>query len=72
MTNNLSISAAIINTYGAENLKGSLANLYYQEQQKVISKLLWRDSPNLRRAMTWGSLSNVTNHVLTKLGLPKA
>jgi hypothetical protein len=72
MTNNFSLSTCFINTYGEEPLKGALCNLSYEDQKKIVSNLIRRDFPNVRRGMTWGSLSNVTNHVLKKLNLPKA
>ena len=72
MTNNFSLSTCFINTYGEEPLKVALCNLSYEDQKQIVSKLIRRDFPNVRRGMTWGSLSNVTNHVLKKLNLPKA
>jgi hypothetical protein len=60
----MNISDAIVNTYGAEQLR-VLKTMPFDEAKKAIRLLMKRDCPNYTNK--WGSLAHITHAVLKKI-----
>lgn len=67
MKKSTSLADAIINTYGAEQLRNALSGRQFGEQKIIIRLLLKRDFPHT--IPTWGGLTNSVHALKKKLQL---
>lgn len=64
----MSITTAIINTYGKEQLRACFLNARNEKQARALFiALLKRDAPNVLKSFKWGGLKNSLNGLLERL-----
>lgn len=66
----MSITQAIINTYGKEQLRAAFLQAGSKEGAKnIFISLLKRDAPNVLKHYKWGGLQNSLNGLLNQIGV---